>query len=409
MPIRLAVLLFPTLVFFLGQDAAKPQEAPDAKWKIDVALTLVQKDGKWVFHIDGVTNIPADVKLRGRIYAMETFADFKEGERDDEEPLVWEDDSGQPAFHLFNPEGGGQIHEDVYAFVRPPYSIKYRARVHYNPRDQTPAVTLKMGDEEFSRKADLRLGTDADYARELQDRVKEVADDLVQIEKLYGDFVEVYPKFLVKFDVAAWNKWKDLWLEKIEAIEKRNDTRYSLWAVWMERQAKMRVGGMCELMARRMIGAAEGHFLQGLETKPRVQELIKGFHDYFEEAIEVIGVSAPLDIRTVGPLVAQYEQALKPLRDWVASRKGEAVEIAAGSDAAATVRAARRDGIGALLQLAPLLQNRKRGYLYVNTISVRFTHFLEILDGRPAPDALKKGMAELDAALVDFKTFAGLK
>ncbi len=393
-------VLVPLLLACAPQDAGKVQEPPDAKWKINFALTIVQKDGKWVFRVDGTTNLPAEVKLRARIYALEKFTDFKEGEREDDEPLVWEDDNGQPSHHLFNPENGGQLHEEVYKFVRKPYSIPYRAKIHYNPRDQTDKTLLLVGDEEFFRKADLRFGTDADYALELQERVKEVAGDLVGLEKLYGDFVDQYPNFLKNFNAAAWSKWKEPWLERIEEIEKRNDTRYSLWAVWMERQAKMRVGGMCELLARRMIGASEGHFLHGMKTQERVQELIKGFHDYFEEAIEVIGVNAPLDPRTVVPLVNAYESAMAPLRAWILDPQG---------DGAAVFKKARKDAVGSLLQLAPLLQNRKRGYLYVNNISARFSRLLELIDAKPGPDALKKGMQDHDDALAEFKKFAGIK
>src|SRR5258708_39831799 len=168
----------------------------------------------------------------------------------------------------------------------------------------------------------------------------------------------------------------------------------------MERQAKMRVGGMCELLARRMIGAAEGHFFQNLKTEERVQELIKGFHDYFEEAIEVIGVSAPLDPRTVVPLINAYDGAMAPLRQWIADSKG---------DGSAVLKKAPKDGIGALLQLAPLRQNRKRGYLYVNAISVRFSQLLELIDAKPGPEALKKGMQDHDDALGEFKKFAGIQ
>jgi len=396
---KILAVLIPVLLACGPQDGGKAPPAPDAKWKASFALTLGEKDGKRVFRVDGVTNIPAEVKLRARVYAVEKFQDFQQGVREDEEPLVWEDDAGQPAYHLFNPEGGGQFHEEIYGFVRKPYSLQYRARVHYNPKDQTDAVLLKMGDEEFSRSADLRVGTDADFAAELRDRVKEVSADLVELEKLYGEFVETYPKFLKTFDAKAWEKWKDPWLERIEAIEKRNDTRYSLWAVWMERQAKMRVGGMCELLARRMIGASEGHFLQGLKTQERVQELIKGFHDYYEEAIEVIGVDAPLDPRTVVPLVAAYDRAMAPLRSWVADPKGDGAEV---------IRKARREGVGVLLELAPLLQNRKRGYLYINSISARLTQLLELIDAKPGPAALKKGMQEHDEALGEFKKFAGI-
>ena len=73
------------------------------------------------------------------------------------------------------------------------------------------------------------------------------------------------------------------------------------------------------------------------------------------------------------------------------------------------IRPARRDGLGALLQLVHLLQNRKRGYLYLNEVSARFTRLLELFDPTSAPEVLKKGLEEHDAALAEFKKFAGLK
>ena len=89
-----------------------------------------------------------------------------------------------------------------------------------------------------------------------------------------------------------------------------------------------------------------------------------------------------------------------PLKSWVQRPEGDGVVL---------VRTARRECLGSLQMLAPLLQNRKRGYLYVNEISVRFTRLLELLDAKPAPEALTKGLEEHDAALADFKKFAGLK
>ncbi|MBI3858144.1 MAG: hypothetical protein HY293_20880 [Planctomycetes bacterium] len=375
-----------------------PPVPPDAKWKAEFKLSLIERDGKWVFIVDGTTNIPAETKLRARVYALEVFSDFKEGEREDDEPLVWEDEGGQPGFRLFNAVGG-RFHEEVYTFVRKPYSIRYRAKVHYFPRDQTDAVTLKVGDDEFFRKSDLRLGTDADYAKELQDRVQETAADLTAIEKLYGELADTWEAIRKNFKEDAWKKWKEPWADKVEAISKRNEQRYSLWAVWMERQAKMRVGGMCELM-RRITTAIEERFLEGAKNEERIQEMLKAFHDYFEEAIEVIGINAPLDVRTVGPLMAAYDKALVPLRAWIAKPQGDPLPI---------LRAARRDGLGSLLELVQLLQNRKRGYLHLNEISVRFTRLLELFDPTAAPEALKKGLEEHDAALAEFKKFAGLK
>ena len=395
-------LIVPILLAALAQGDAKgqaPPPPPDAKWKADFKLSLVEKEGKWVFIVEGTTNIPPEVRLRARIYALEVFADFKEGEREDDEPLVWEDEGGQPSYRAFHPEPSGKFREEVYAFVRKPYSIRYRAKVHYIPRDQTDAVTLKVGDDDFFRKADLRVGTDAGYEKELIDRVAEVGKDLEAMERLYGELADKYKDIRKKFDGDGWKKWKESWYEKVEEYNKRNEQRFSLWAVWMERQAKMRIGGMCELM-RRISVAADEQFFEGAKNDERIQEMLKGFHDYFEEAIEVIGINAPLDVRTVGPLMAAYDKALAPLRAWIQKPEGDGLPI---------LRAARRDGLGSLLELVHLLQNRKRGYLYLNEISVRFTRLLDLFDPKASPEALKKGLEEHDAALAEFKKFAGLK
>jgi hypothetical protein len=399
---KFPALIVPLLLACGRQDDAQakqaPPAAPDAKWKADFKLLLMERDGKWIFIVDGITNIPPDVKLRARIYALEFLPDFKEGEREDDEPLVWEDEGGQPSHKSFYPVGG-KFHEEVYTFVRRPYSIRYRAKVLYVPRDQTDAVTLKMGDDDFFRKADLRVGTDADYAKELSARVQETAEDLTVMEKLYGELADKYKEIGGTFNAEAWKKWKEPWYERVDAYNRKNEQRYNLWAVWMERQAKMRIGGMCELMRRIMVGIEE-HYIEGAKNEERIQEMLKGFHDYFEEAIEVIGISAPLDVRTVGPLMAAYDRALAPLRAWIAKPEGDGLGV---------LRTARRDGLGALLELVQLLQNRKRGYLYLNEVSVRFTGLLELFDPKPAPAALKKGLEEHDAALAEFKKFAGIK
>src|SRR6185295_11952556 len=100
-----------------------------------------------------------------------------------------------------------------------------RAKVHYVPRDQTDAVTLKVGDEDFSRKADLRLGTDADYAKELRERVQEVAEDLTLAEKLYGELADTYAERHKDRGLEAWKKWKAAWYPHVEALSKKNEQR----------------------------------------------------------------------------------------------------------------------------------------------------------------------------------------
>ncbi|HVR84985.1 MAG TPA: hypothetical protein VMU54_11785 [Planctomycetota bacterium] len=375
-----------------------PPSPPDARWRIDFGLSLVEKDGAWVFVIDGTTNLPPEVLLRARVYALQVFSDFQEGEREDEEPLVWEDDSRQPSYHRFSAPNG-KFHEAVYAFARKPYSIRYRAKIDYVASGQTEPVRLKLGDEDFFRQADLRAGSDADFGRELQHRVHEAADDLTVAEKLFGELSDSVAASRKSFDARAWKEWKESWHAKVEALSKKNDQRYSLWAVWMERQARMRVNGLCELL-RGIEVRAEEEFTQGAKNQERIEEFQKTFQDYLEEAIEVIGIDAPLDLRRVGPIVAAYEIAIAPLRAWILKPGGEGAGIP---------RKARRDGLAALQDLIPLLKNRKRGYFYVNELGVRLTRLLELLDDGSRPEALIQGLEEHDAALAAFKSFAGLR
>src|SRR5436309_3026723 len=83
-----------------------PKEGPTAKWKADLKLSLVQKDKEWVFVLEGTDNIPKEVSLRARIYAVEVVNDPFQGKREDEEPLVWEDEDGQPGFKVVGVKEG---------------------------------------------------------------------------------------------------------------------------------------------------------------------------------------------------------------------------------------------------------------------------------------------------------------
>jgi len=376
-----------------------PKEGPTVKWKADFKLSLEEKNKEWVFTIQGTTNVPKEVVLKSRVYAVELVNDPVQGKREDEEPLIWEDEDVQPAFRRVEHDSG-TYREEVYHFKKKPWCILYRARVHYRPRDQDEEAVKKYGDDEWSMGADLRVGTEADYAEQLKVGLQEATDDLLRLEKLYGELRRRTEAQKAKLDLPEWRAWTGEFSRTIEEMDGRNKLRYNLWAVWMERQARMRVGGMIELFRRLVRGYTE----QLGADKPdftRLQEMLEGWHNYFEEAIEVIGIDAPLDIERVGPIVHDYEIAFAPLREWIQKGQGEDVR-----------REARRDCLSALFKVPPLLQNRKRAYRYVNDLSERFTRLLEATDAPASPERaakVQKALEEHDGALRDFKAFAGVK
>ncbi|HLF94905.1 MAG TPA: hypothetical protein VJB14_15670 [Planctomycetota bacterium] len=361
------------------------KEGPTATWKADLALTLERKGREWVFVLRGTTRIPDEVRLRAHVYAVELFLDPVQGRREDEEPLVWEDEEEQPATTAVD-RVSGRFRTDVCRFARKPWSLLYRARLQYRPRDQSGEVLERFGEGPWDLHVDLRVGTEASYAEELQAHFKRSAGDLRALERLHRDLrrkVEELPR-------AASAAWKAPWLAAVEEIDVRNRHRFSLWAVWSERQTKMRIGGMCELF-RRILKAAEA-------GEGRVAEMIDGWRDYFDEAIDQTGIPAPFDFEQVGPVVADYEIGFGPLRAWFEDRAREDVR-----------QPARRECLTALLKLTSLAKGRRVPYKYVNEICVRLTRLHELSDDPPTPEnqaAVRTALEEHDRAVQDFVRFA---
>lgn len=383
------------LVWLLGAVAVQnPLPPQTASWKADFRLAVEERDGRYLFIVEGSTNVPPEVVLKARVYAVEKLD--APGGAEYEEPLVWEDDGSQPAWKEVHRQDG-KFREEVYRFARRPWSIRYRARLHYRPRDQSDEVVRKYGADDWSAAADLRLGSEEDFVHEMRERVQEVLEDLKAIEGLFAEFAREFDRHLRAFDVPAWKAWKDRWYARVEAIAERNRERYNLWAVWMERQARMRVGGMCELL-RWMLQAAADFLAEKKGGEDLVRRKMEDFHGYFEEAIEVIGVPMPLDATRVGPILAAYEEAFRPLREWVK---------AGGSGPDPRARA-RRACLEALFRLPPFLKNRKSAYRFVNDVGFRFRELLEAVGRDPSFEAARRALAAHDEAFRDLKKLAGV-
>ncbi len=394
-------MIFPALLLCLATGAAQAPPDPGGKWKIEVKLTIEEKEGQYVFVLAGSADTPPGTIFRGRVYVVDLVDDFKQGKREDEEPLVWEGDgeADQPGFRNVEPKDG-KFRVEVYRFARRPWALRYRGRVHYLPHIQAErAVVDKMGQEEFSRASELAYGNAELHAAQLKERAREILDDLLALEVLFNELRKSHQTASRKPDLAAWKSWKDAWYGRLERINERNRERYGMWAVWMERQAKMRVGGLAELLRQLLVVCTE-HLEGQAGALERAQRRFDHFTIYYEEAIEVIGVDAPLDIDRIAPAVADYERGLGPLRAWIEGRQGDAQTV---------YRQARRAGAASLLRLLPPIQNRKRAYKYVNDISAGFARLLELVEAGADAAALKPALEEHDRAVAEFKTFAGIK
>lgn len=351
--------------------------------KVDAKLTLSERNGTWVFAIDGTTDLPAGTVLRVRICAVTLLDDPVHGPMEDEEPLVRADENWDPPVRRFK-VAAGRLRGDVHAFARKPYSLLYRARIRYAPEDQTDAVTLKAGDAEFERKADVRAGTDLDLEAEMKERALEIRTDLMAMEGL-GEGLKEWIDRAGK-EPAKWKAWKESTSVSINALLEKNLLRFSLWAVWPEYQARMRIRAMGEFLDR---------LLESAERDPdRARRLLAGFEEAMDEAVTRIGVDLPLDGRTAGPAFAAYERAVAPLRG--------------GPDSAAARRRIRAEGVEALFDLLRVIRTRHRAYVYVNDLSARFTRVFQLLDAEAPGSEIQAALDAHDAALREFRRHAGL-
>ena len=356
------------------------------RWKIDFKLSLTEQKGKWVFAVDGFTDLPAETVLRARVFVVSLVRDPFDGMREDDDEALVRDDGLQPAVCRFK-AGSGWFHEEVHVFSRKPYSIRYRAKISCLPEDQTPANGLKVGNEAFERKADLRAGTEADFAGELRERLGEASRQLIDLEKLGYELRERLEK---SADRASWPAWKEAAAKKIDRIREENAERFALWAVWMEGQTRMRVGGLCELLQHILSAVDEGG---GADR--RVRDLAAGYLESIEEAIDVIGADVPLNAVRGKAILTAYEAALSPLR----TARAPAPEV---------VRRARGDGLTALFDLTLMLRVRRRGYVHVNQVGARLARVFDRIDARASAEDLAFAFREHDEALREFRVFAGL-
>ena len=355
------------------------------RWKVDFKLSLVEKEGRWTFMADGTTDLPAGTVLTARVYVLDVVDDPIRGRvEDDTEPLVGKDDPLQSECRYFKVKGGA-FSERVHTFRRKPYSISYRAKVQYSPDDQTDALTLKVGDVPFVHTADLRVGTDAEYAAELRERGREMGKELLRLEGLgseLGDWIARAAKA-----PAAWTTWKDATEAEIVALQDKNEERFKVWAVWMEYQGRMRIDGLSGFLAR-MIAAVDDPKSDPKRTRAWLADYVGSI----DEAYTVIGFEPPLDGRKAGPLLAAYERALTPALEG----KGE------------LRRRARAEAIAALFDLLGLLRSRPRGYAYVNAVSRELARVMELLEEQTPAPQLQEALARHAAAVRELRNFAGL-
>jgi len=399
--------------------SALAQDPPPSKFKTEFKLTIEKSGDQWTFWIEGTTDLPVGAQLKGRLYAVEEVDDFKGGKRLDEESLISED-RGWRRIRVAGPK----FREKLLSSPRKPYSIWYRSRVTYDPDIQDVAILNKAGENQIAWDADLHHGGAKEFERELAETLKALTREMEEVQSIYRDLRGRFQIWTRAPDEAAFAEWRKGLAAKVDVIRKNNDTRYSIWVVWLERQAKFRF----DSFADRFDGLC-AEFEEWLGERKKVAELAKnpaknaaalkeateheqdhqlrimygltGFLAYFEEAREALGIDTPSDPDVVGAILKEYEAATDELASLAS--KGDAAQW---KEKAAAARARARK---ALMQFsAPGLLPR-RAYDRVLELADKFAALYTLLEKTAAGEKPAAGetVAEHASVVAEFRKYAG--
>ena len=72
-------------------------------------------------------------------------------------------------------------------------------------------------------------------------------------------------------------------------------------------------------------------------------------------------------------------------------------------------RPARKACVAAIMKLLPLLENRKRGYAFVNALAEHLRTLVDRIDGDGPEKGVEAALQAHDLALKTFKDFAGVE
>lgn len=292
------------------------QNPPREDIEIEVTCRLVRDErGYWTFRFEGETNLPEGTMLRVTVYYPEAWERQVGGE-------IIRDVIGDYLFmHDYEKRvrvgRGGTFRTDLYHLRRKPYSIKYRAEVSCQARDQE-IERLKALQERFrfsegrsadsgdGRKTvayyDFRVGTAEDFEREKVESAKAFDRDFKAFLEMYREVQEVFRKHRASHDAEAWRIWRNSLTARLEIIRDRNQDRFTLFKVFFERRGKFHVEDTArnfETVVDTLQKALEDPTMENLnEAKEDLDELLKAIWERMEE----LGLDHPKPDALRGPV-----------------------------------------------------------------------------------------------------------
>lgn len=275
-----------------------------------------EQNGSWSFVIHGETDLPDGASIEVDICTIRDVV-YPDGEKYvDESPIS----DGKATAH------DRQFSVTIGRMPHAPYSVRYRAKLLYDPGKQLADVASAAA-EKLAQDFDFTYGAPADYERERAEADKSVADDFGEIHPLLDElerrFKPLYTGEAAP-DLGPWDAWRKEWDAKRAAILDRNRQRMTEDIYWRESYGKRYIEAMLEDLSD-LADFYRGVLAAPTEKRPP-QEEVAGRGKYLEQKFweridglqisligrpsEVLAILDEVDVR-VKKLVALRAEAAK--------------------------------------------------------------------------------------------------
>lgn len=289
---------------------APPPAPQDNVPKIEPKVELLEDAGRWKFRVSGSTELPDGALLFVKIHYVKI--DDKGDEEvtslvHDGKPIEMRTDARDAAFEAV-----------LGDFKRKPYPIWYRAVVSFDPEAQPKEIQKQVDvPRAYSARADIPAAPKETLSPILDEIRASLARDFETVDALYQDLQKQFTSITSgAVDASKWDAWKNTYLDRVQALKDANDLRFEIWAVFLERNGKLRLNGLIALLydlvglgSKALASAGDAREKHLVDAKEALDDFKR---DYFE-SINFLGLAEIPDAEALKPLFDEADALLKAL------------------------------------------------------------------------------------------------
>ena len=369
--------------------------------KIDYKVELVTKGDSFFYIFSGTTNLPDETVLD---FAVKYINEEETDGKIDREEFSVHDNSPDP-IRLKD----GKFEVKAYQLYKKPFSTGHAAYINVKLSKQPMKVLTILNerfktDDDISTRIEFTVGEPKNLPKEIESSTSEIRSDFQALFKLFDNIKQTTSEHKKKYNEQLWNKFVKEITPKIESIKNNNDKRLEWWAVFIERMGKYSIDETCVDFIDLLESAGDAFAIPDQEKHDNLYLRIDGVENRMQLKYEGLDLEL-VQSHQIETLLKKIDTLTTDLSKMLSDKETFKKEWPA-------LKTKLQKGM--ILDLFELSKSAtKRGHSFVSTISQSISKILNSSENYLTKSGeisdIKKRIEELNTAIKDFKTYAGIK